>query len=348
MAETPKDQSFEELGQLELLKRRLSETEKKLRDAAAQAAGHTALVGALEALVPARPEVPTARARKLGRGVVRASGILDIGDVHFGELVSGASTGGVAEYSPDIARRRFDYTVDEAIRLGKEHRVQAMWVIGGGDMISGNIHDDLNRNNEMMTVAQTLECAEMMYGGLEKLCASFPEVHFVGVSGNHARTEKIPFYNHKQTENLDYMLYKILELKGKNQPNLSFHTPESFWTIIEVEQRKFMVMHGDTIKQQNSMSLPWYGMWKEFMKWGTMKDTVGDFDDMMLHHFHQPTRIGMGNNSLFVNGALKGKDDFSLAGTRLPAPAAQRFLTVADGQVQADYMISSEHIPGGR
>lgn len=342
------EQSVEQLGQVELLKRKLAESQRQLRDSLAVSAGTLAIVGALETLIPARAEVPPARARKLGRSALRASGILDIGDVHYGELVSERSTGGVAAYSPEIARQRFDYTVEEAIRLGKLHNVSSMWVIGGGDMISGNIHDDLNRNNEMMTISQTLECAEMMYGGLEKLCQEFPEVHFVGVSGNHARTEKIPFYNHKQTENLDYMLYKILELKGANQPNLGFHTPESFWTIIDVEDRKFMVMHGDTIKQQNSMSLPWYGMWKEFMKWGTMKDTVGEFDDMLLHHFHQPTRIGMGNNSLFVNGALKGKDDFSLAGTRLPAPAAQRFLTVAEGRVQADYMISSEHIPGDR
>lgn len=342
--EKPPEPTYQELGETERLKRQLAETRRQLRDFAIVGAGERAIISALEELIPAREAVPPARAQKLGRGVIRTSGILDIGDVHFGELVSNRSTGGVAEYSPDIARARFDYTVDEAIRLGLEHNIRSMWVVGGGDMISGNIHDDLSRNNEMMTVGQTLECAEMMYGGLEKLCQAFPEVNFVGVSGNHARTERIPYYNHKQTESLDYMLYKILEFKGVKQPNLKFHTPESFWTIIDVEDRKFMVMHGDTIKQQNSMSLPWYGMWKEFMKWGTMKETVGEFHDMMLHHFHQPTRIGMGNNSLFVNGALKGKDDFSLAGTRLPAPAAQRFLTVGGGEVLADYMISSEHI----
>ena len=103
-------------------------------------------------------------------------------------------------------------------------------------------------------------------------------------------------------------------------------------------------MHGDTIKQQNSMGLPVYGFMKEGWKWGNMRDQVGDFDDMMLHHFHTPTRLNLGSGSLFVNGALKGKDDFSLAGTRLPAPACQRFLTVGGGKVLADYLIESEQI----
>ena len=338
------EQTYEQLGEIERLKKRLAIVQKMLKESAGGDAEESFIAMAIRESVASRPEVPVARLRKLGKGVLRTSGILDIGDIHYGELVTARSTGGVAEYSPEIARARFDYTVDEAIRLGKEHKISSMWVIGGGDMISGDIHDDLSRSNEIMPIEQTLDCAEMMYGGLEKLCQAFPEVNFVGVSGNHPRMYRVPFYNRKQIESLDYMLYKMLEVKGKNQPNLNFHTPESFWTIIEVEQRRFMVMHGDTIKQQNSMSLPWYGMWKEFMKWGNMRDQVGEFDDMMLHHFHQPTRIGMGNNSLFVNGSLKGKDDFSLAGTRLPAPAAQRFMTVGGGEVLADYMISSEKI----
>lgn len=336
--------NIEELGAVERLRRQLSDTRRQLQDLAVVGAGERAVIGALEELIPAREPVPPARMTKLSRGLVSTSGILDIGDVHFGELVSSRSTGGVAEYSPDIARRRFDHTIDESIRLGKQHKIGAIWMIGGGDMISGNIHDDLSRNNEMMTVGQTLDCADMVYSGLEKLCQAFPTVNFSGYSGNHARTERIPYFNHKQTESMDYMLYKILEHKGARQPNLKFHTPDSFYSVLDVEGRKMLVMHGDTIKQQNSMGLPYYGFFKEYWKWGNMREEVGDFQDMMLHHFHTPTRLNMGNNNLFVNGALKGKDDYSLAGSRLPAPASQRFLTVSGGQIAADYNIMSEHI----
>jgi len=344
LIEVPPEFGYKLVGQNEKLKRQLSEMRQFVKDTAHADEGAMRIIEALQEMVVARPEVPPARAKKLGKGVLRTAGILDIGDVHYGELVSPRSTGNIAQYSPEIARERFNYTIDEAIRIGKEHNIQSLWLILGGDMISGNIHDDLNRNNEMMTIAQTLEASEMIYGGIESLCQSYPEVNVLAVSGNHPRTEKIPFYNHKQTENLDYMLAKILEYKGINQPNLRFHTGESFWNIIDVEDRKFLIMHGDTIRQQNSMSLPWYGMWKEYMKWKNMQDITGPFHDMMIHHFHIPNRIGMGNDSLFVNGSLKGKDDYSLAGTRLPAPACQRFLIVGGGEVTADYMIKSEHI----
>jgi hypothetical protein len=342
--EKTKETTYEELGEVERLKKRLAIVQKMLKESATEDAEETAIARAIRESVAARAEVPPARARKLGANIIKAAGILDIGDVHYGELVTDRSTGGVAEYSPEIAQARFDYTIEEAIKIGKHNKIQSLWFIMGGDMISGDIHDDLSRSNEVMPIEQTLDCAEMMYGGLERLCQEFPEVNVLGVSGNHARMYRKPFFNRKQIESLDYILYKMVEAKGLNQKNLSFHTPESFYTTIEVEKRKFLIMHGDTIKQQNSFSLPFYGMWKEFMKWKAMEDTAGEFDDMIVHHNHIPVALTIGEGMYYGNGALKGKDDFSLAGTRLPAPAAQRMLIVGDGKVLSDHLIESEYI----
>lgn len=331
------------LGQNEKLRAENAKLWKHIKEHAHADEQTQLVLNALKELIPAREEVPPATLQNLGRTALKTAGIIDIGDVHFGELVTSRSTGDVARYSPEIARRRFDYTIDEAIRIGKEQGVGSVWMIGGGDMISGDIHDDLSRSNETMPIEQTLDCSEMMYGGLEKLCQAFPTVEFLGVSGNHARMYRKPFFNRKQIESLDYILYKILEYKGADQPNLKFHTPESFYAVADIADRKFLVMHGDTIKQQNSFSLPFYGMWKEFMKWKAM-DGVSDFDDMIVHHNHIPVSLSIGEGTFYGNGALKGKDDFSLAGTRLPAPATQRFLTVEDGKVVSDHLISSEHI----
>lgn len=342
-AETP---TFEEIGEAERLRRQLSEARRQLRDSALASAEESAIINALQELVPARAEVPPARLSKLGRGVMKMSGVLDLGDWHYGERITARSTGNVAQYNPEIAKERFDYTIDEAIRLGKFHGIRDVTVIGGGDMISGNIHDDLNRNNEMMTIAQTLECSEMVYGGLEKLCQSFPQVRFIGVSGNHARTEKIPFFNHKQTENLDYMLYKILEMKGKDQRNLKFETPESFWKVFEAGGRDFLTMHGDTNKQQNSMGISFYAIEKDIKKFQGLALTgaIPHFNDMITHHLHTAAAIPVGEAMVYINGAGKGMDDYSLAGTRPPAEARQRFLAVGGGAVQADHLISLGHI----
>lgn len=339
-------QTFEELGEVGLLKKQLAETRKQLRESAVLSAGERAVVNALEELIPARKEVPPAKLRKLGGGVMKMGGILDLGDWHYGEVISARSTGNVAQYSPEIARKRFDYTIEEATRLGKFYRISDIHVILGGDMISGNIHDDLNRNNEMMTIAQTLESSEMVYNGLEKLCQGYEQVTVYGVSGNHPRTERIPFYNHKQTENLDYMLYMILKEKGKHQPNLNFAIPESFWTIFDVEGRGFLTMHGDTNKQQNSMGISFYSVEREMRKWKGMAGdgTIPHYNDLITHHLHTAAAIPIGESMVYINGSGKGMDDYSLAGARPPSPPQQRYLAVGEGRVQADHLINLSHI----
>lgn len=334
------------LGQNEKLKKENAKLWKHIKETAHAEEQTQLILDALVELIPVRAEVPPARLQKTGREAIRLSGIIDIGDVHYGEVVTARSTGGVAEYSPDIAQKRFDHVVDEVIARGKHNKIRSLWVIGGGDMISGDIHDDLSRSNEMMQVEQTLEMSEMMYGGLEKFCQAFPEVNFVGVSGNHARGYRVPFYNRKQIENYDYILYKMLEAKGSRQKNLNFHTPESFWTVFKVEDRNFLTMHGDTNKQQNSMSISFYSIWREMQKWkGMAKDKlIPDFDDWITHHLHTPASIQMGASTVFINGSLKGIDDYSLAGTRPPVPASQRFLTIGGREVVNDQLISVEHI----
>lgn len=338
-------QTYEEIGEAERLKRRLRLVEKMLKESARDDAEESVIAQAIKENIASRPEVPPARARKLGKSVIRASGILDIGDTHYGENVSPRSNGNIAEFNREIAKERFDFVIEEAIRLGKLHDIRSMWVINGGDMISGfTVFEEIDRVNEVQAIDQLLEWSEVMYGGLEKLCQHFPEVNFVGVAGNHARLRQKAYFRDKQVDNLDYLSYKILEQKGKEQSNLHFHTPDTFWKVIDVEDRKMLVMHGDSIKQQNSMNIPWYGIQKEALKWRSMQKEVGDFDDLMLHHFHNPVRWNIGDMNVFVNGALKGKDDYTVAGARTPAPAAQRFLTVAGGEVKADYLIGLDHI----
>lgn len=334
------------LGQNEKLRTENQKLWQLVKERSAADEHTQSIIATLQELVPARPEVPPARLRKLGRGVLRTAGILDLGDWHYGEVVDAEATGGVACYDTEIAKARFDFTIDEAIRLGRFYGINHLDVVLGGDMISGNIHDDLNRHNEVMVIEQTLGMAEVAYGGLEKLCQAFAKVRVHGVSGNHARMEKIPYFKQKQVENLDYMMYKLLEHKGRDQANLEFNIPRSFWTIFETEGRRFLTMHGDTNRHQNSMGISFYAVEKELRKWQGMAHTgtIPHFHDIISHHLHTAATIPVGEAIAWINGSGKGQDEYTQAGTRPPSRAQQRFLAVGEGAVRGSHLIDLEHI----
>ncbi len=339
-------ESYQPDGTAELLRRQLADARRQLRERSVVDAGSLAIAEAIRDTVPTRPPVPAGKAPRLQKNRLPVGGILDLGDWHYGEVVDLDSTGGVYQYNPTIAQERFEHTIDQAIELGREHKIGKMVVIFGGDMISGNIHDDLNRTNEMMIVNQTLEMSEIATTGLEKVVSAFSTVKALSVSGNHPRLEKIPHFKHKQTENMDYMLDAILQLKVGKQKNLEWLTKKSFWNNFELEGRRFLTMHGDTNKQQNSMGISFYAIEKELRKYmGLVNDgTIPHFHDMITHHQHTMATIPVGGAMNYINGSGKGGDEYSLAGSRPPSPARQRFLAVSQGKVVADRSIELDHI----
>lgn len=332
--------SFEEIGDLEYVKHELAETRKRLKQAAEIDAGSRAVAEAVKTL-PVRPPVPPARPKIRGARSAPYEGLVHISDVHYGEVVRSESTGALAQYSPEIAKERMAEVVDESIDIARYMKIGKLAVCYGGDLISGTIHDDLERSNSEMVVTQARDMADIIVEQLQKYCQAFPQVETDFRSGNHGRPYRPMFFNQKQTQNWDYVTALMVERSMSRQKNLKFLTNESFWNIVDIGNRKFLTMHGDTIKHQNSMSLPWYSMFKELMKWMGMREVGGVpwFDDMIIGHFHNQATIQMGDSTLRVAPAVKGPDDYSYAGSRMPTPAGARFLTVANGKVKSDHII---------
>lgn len=343
---TGRPKTYEEMGEVERLKRELADARKQLREAAVADSGSLAIAQALREVVPSRPRVPVARPRKRPPSATSYSGILDISDVHYGEVVDADSTNGMWQYNMDIARQRFDYTTDEAIDIGRFANIGKLTLILGGDLISGKIHDDLERTNEVMVMEQALDFSDVAYAQIEKLVQSFPEIEVISVAGNHPRLYDRPYFKHKQVENFDYLIAKMLEQKGKNQKGLHFTTPKSFWTVFESEGRLFMTMHGDTNKQQHSQGISFYAVEKELRKWWGMgnREERPQFDDIISHHLHTLAAIPVGYSVAWINGSMKGGDEYTQAMTRPPSAAQQRMLITSRGEVKSDHAIKLDQI----
>lgn len=345
--ETPPE-SYQPDGEVDRLKARTRLLEKIIRDRAVEDAGGLAIAGAIAENIQSRPQVPFRKYTPRPADYSVRGGILDIGDVHWGEIVQARNTGGVAEYNTEIAANRLDYTLDEAIEIAKGHKLAGLTVILGGDLVSGAIHDDLNRHNEMMVAEQTVSFAETMYGGLEKLLSAGLSLDVVSVSGNHGRTmyKEKAYFKNKQQENYDWMVAKMLEAHGKKQKGLNFDIPETVWAIFEVAGRRFLTTHGDTNKNQNSMGISFYSIEKEMRRLKTMilDGTIGEHQDVISHHRHQQFQVPIGNTMFYNNGALKGPDEYGQMGLRPPENAQQQFFIIEDGKVKSHHPIVSQHV----
>lgn len=300
---------------IQRLKDEITHIKRKYKSQTRESAGMDALVEAIYAVAPTMEAVPIPPRFVPNPEVEEESLVLLLGDLHYGQVVDEEQTGGISVYSPDIARRRFQFTIDTAIKLALEkldnYNFSKLHVFGLGDWVSGIIHDELLHNDEGGIVEQVLGAVDVLAEGLLKLCQEFPEVKFTGVVGNHGRVTQKMYWNAKAVNNYDWMVYKFLEKLLANQKNLSFNCPKSFWAIEQVENTRFLIEHGDTVRAWGS--IPFYGLSRAYMKMRTLQEDYGiSFEHMVVGHLHNPNIFTMVRRKMIINGALVGGDPFSI------------------------------------
>lgn len=312
-------------------------------------AGMDALVEAILETVPALPKaVIPAPYKPKGKEIEEESLVLCLGDWHYGAIVDPEENGGISVYNIDVARRRITFTVETAIKLATEklqgYKFKRLHVFGLGDFVSGIIHKELEVNNEVNIVEQVLEVSNLLAEALLQLAMTFPEVRFAGVVGNHGRTEQKMYWDQKAVNNYDYMVYKIVERQLANQKNITFNCPKSFWAIEEVENTRFLVTHGDTVRGWGS--IPFYGLQRLYTKMRTLQQDFGtDFHHVVCGHLHNPNEFTIVRHEMLINGALIGGDAFSIGAISAASDPVQLFFGVHPRKgITHRWRIKSDHI----
>ncbi len=237
-----------------------------------------------------------------------------LSDLHVGEVVNFEVTGGMNEYNLDIFRNRMGYLLDLVINLIDLRRgkldIPKLTILADGDFISGLIHDELLKTNQVNVMEQTMFAACIVAHIIMQLSHYFEEIHFSGTVGNHGRNQQKR--EHKETYvNWDYICYQMIAQFLRDQENVTFDIPKSKWQITKIENVEFLHFHGDGIKMW--AGFPWYGV-NRAVKNLRESLTLGDrtFDAVALAHFHVPNRYEAPMGPWIVNGCVKGADEFAL------------------------------------
>lgn len=252
--------------------------------------------------------------------------VLHLSDWHMGEVVTAAETGGLGQYDMDIVARRLGLVAEKVVELVGLRRsalsVPRLKVFLGGDMVSGNIHDELAETNQVNIVQQTSEGAYMVAQMLCSIAPHFEEVEVVCVGGNHGRMHKKPRAKERELS-FDYLMYQVVGFLVAKQPNVRMRISQSFYEIVDIDGFKVLLMHGDSIK--GSMGIPFYGVERASSRMRVLLDMVKErFDVVMIGHFHDPV-IG---DRWITNGSGKGIDGYSAGMLHLGSQPSQNMLYV--------------------
>jgi hypothetical protein len=267
------------------------------------------------------PEPPDWLSRREAKPGKRGGPITIWSDFHYGETIQKDQTGGVNEYNMKIAKKRFTRLVDTTIDLSFNHMGRAdtqypgIVVMLGGDMIGGDIHEELLATNDRTSHQSVNDLTDMLAAGIDNLATKFGKVYATGVVGNHGRSTKKMMMKNRVYTNYDWSIYCNLARYFRKEKNIRIDVPNSADAFVNVYGHRYMLTHGDSIgvKGGDGIIGAIGPIMRGSLKVGQSQAQMGRaFDTLCLCHWHQYITLP----GLIVNNALKGFDEYAMLALR--------------------------------
>jgi len=253
--------------------------------------------------------------------------VAPLSDTHVGEQVYKEQMRNLNEYNFDIFNKRMYGWANQLLKHASYRRqiapVDELIIPMLGDMISGDIHEELARSNHMNNMEQMIKGASVIAQALMYLAPHFTKITVPCVVGNHGRMTRKPPMKDKYMD-WDYMLYQWVSTFCKNQENLNFHIPKSFITTFKVHDKVVLIMHGDSISGAGSSGsitgaiaklrsvFQYRKALQREIEEAMDDDAEIEFDSVMIGHFHRIDEVDIGTGELHICGTMKGPDEFAL------------------------------------
>lgn len=237
---------------------------------------------------------------------------LFLSDLHWGEVVHPSQINHVNRYNLAIAHERLRYTVETAIKLCRILNAKMDYpgivVPLGGDMISGNIHDELQATNELHTMPTVLDLYGELIAAINILADTFGAVFLPCVGGNHGRDTHKTWAKDRNHTSFDWLLYQFLAKHFERDKRVTFFIPDGPDAAYRVFNHRYLLTHGDQFRGGDGMIGALGPILRGDHKKRSRNSQIDmSYDTMLMGHWHQLIQLVR----VIVNGSLKGYDEYA-------------------------------------
>jgi len=254
-----------------------------------------------------------------------------LSDTHLSEVVDPDEMGQYNAFNLAIAEKRLAQFFDRTILVARHYlagvHYDGLVLALGGDLVSGDIHEELTETNECSTYEAVEWAVPRLRAGVEKLAEEVGRVHVVSAPGNHGRNTKTPRHKKRSVNNADSHIARLLAQHFEGQEGISFDVPKSMDVNFEIYGFRFTMEHGDQFKggdgQVGALGPVKRGVLRKQQQ---AAEEERPFKYMLVGHFHQ--YVPAASQGFLMNGSLKGYDEYARAWHFKPEPAQQALAVV--------------------
>ncbi len=245
-------------------------------------------------------------------GSSRSIIIAHTSDLHVGEKIDPGEIAGFNGFSTDIARDRMRRYFETVCTIGPrwlhDSPCDGVLLTMGGDLISGDIHEELSRTNDLTSHGQVAAVIEIYAAGIAMLLDTFRAVHVVAVPGNHGRTTVKP--TAKLAAKLSYDILAASMLRAQTpDPRVTWQIAEGVDVRTPVYGRTILTTHGDRMGTGGGMGFagPELPILRGAHKVRLQSFSAGmDCDLILSGHYHTSTNL----RGVLANGSVAGYSEY--------------------------------------
>jgi predicted phosphodiesterase len=238
--------------------------------------------------------------------------ILHVTDIHYGAMQEQDEIEGFGRFSPQIATARMHGLMKDEIQSVELHRnsfnVPSLAILITGDLVSGDIHEELRVTNAFPVPAQAIGVTQLLCEMIQMAEPHFEtiDVHMI-TDDNHGRLTKKPQAKEAGINNWCYVAGNMLARSFHHTPNVKINVYPMNQKVVNVNGYRYLMCHGHDI--MGWMGFPYYGIERRAAREALKRMNAPDFtkfDAVLLGHWHAPMR----HLWYRVGGSVSGTDAF--------------------------------------
>ena len=236
--------------------------------------------------------------------------IIPLNDLHCGYVINSM----FGKYNQEVLKQRLEKYLSEIENIQARHHCEKAIVLAGGDLISGNIHAEIKRSNNLNVIEQVITVSEYVSIFLAELSTIFKSVAFLSVSGNHSRIEK--YKDSIKEERLDDIIEWYLKAKLQNL-DIEFDNyinADATIKIFDVYDKSYILIHGDYDNNSNGLIL---------QKFANKPITA-----IFSGHYHHNEVMSQDGIKFIMSGSFIGTDNFTIQKRIFSQP--EQMITILD------------------
>lgn len=177
--------------------------------------------------------------------------LLSIADVHYGSKFMSENN----EYSPEIAKNRFEYLTSKCITFIKNKHISRLHIVSLGDMVQGVLRLNDLRINDSTIVKATVDISRLFAMFLNSLSAYANIDYYHTPMANHTQLRVLGSKaNEMMDEDLEYLIGNYIKDLCRDNTRINIHLADEGKQYIEIPILGFEIiaLHGHQIKNIES------------------------------------------------------------------------------------------------